>query len=48
MATSKGVIQGYIAVAAVDAVHQIIIDAQAYGTSSKHDLLLPVVEATSP
>jgi transposase len=48
MATSKGVIQGYTAVAAVDAAHQIIVDAQAHGTGSEHELLLPVGEATSP
>jgi hypothetical protein len=45
MATSKGVIQGYTAVAAVDAKHQIIVEAQAHGTGSEQELLLPVVEA---
>ena len=34
MATSKGVIQGYTGVAAVDAQHQIIVEAQAHGTGS--------------
>ena len=29
MATSKGVVQGYVGVAAVDAQHQIIVEAQA-------------------
>jgi transposase len=48
MATSKGVIQGYTGVAAVDAKHQIIIDAQAHGTGSEQELLLPVVVATAP
>jgi transposase len=47
MATSKGVIQGYTAVAAVDAAHQIIIEAQAHGTGSEHELLVPIVEATA-
>ena len=47
MATSKGVIQGYTGVAAVDDRHQIIIEAQAHGTGSEQDLLLPVVEATA-
>ena len=46
MATSKGVIQGYTRVAAVDAKHQIIIEAQAHGTGSEQELLLPVVRAT--
>jgi transposase len=46
MATSKGVIQGYTGVAAVDAAHQIIVDAQAHGTGSEHELLVPVVTAT--
>jgi transposase len=44
MATSKGVIQGYTAVAAVDAKHQVIVEAQAHGTGSEQELLLPVVE----
>ena len=47
MATSKGVIQGYTGVAAVDSAHQIIIEAQAHGTGSEHDLLLPVIAATA-
>jgi len=46
MATNKGVIQGYCGVAAVDAAHQIIIDAQAHGTGSEQELLLGVVTAT--
>jgi len=33
MATSKGVIQGYTGVAAVDDRHQIIVEAQAHGTA---------------
>jgi len=47
MATSKGVIQGYTGVAAVDAKHQIIVEAQAHGTGSEQELLLPVIEATA-
>ena len=47
MATSKGVIQGYCGVAAVDDAHQIIVEAQAHGTGSEQELLLPVVEATA-
>jgi hypothetical protein len=46
MATSKGVIQGYCGVAAVDDAHQIIVEAQAHGTGSEQELLLPVVKAT--
>jgi transposase len=45
MATGKGVIQGYTGVAAVDGKHQIIVEAQAHGTGSEHELLLPVVIA---
>ena len=45
MATSKGVIQGYTGVAAVDAKHQIIVEAQAHGTGSEQELLIPVVKA---
>jgi transposase len=45
MATSKGVIQGYCGVAAVDGAHQIIVEAQAHGSGSEQALLVPVVEA---
>jgi transposase len=45
MATSKGVIQGYTGVAAVDAMHQVIVEAQAHGTGSEQELLLPTVAA---
>ena len=48
MATSKGVIQGYTGVAAVDARHQIIVEAQAHGTGSEQALLMPMVAAVSP
>jgi len=48
MATSKGVIQGYTGVAAVDAAHQIIVVAQAHGTGSAQKLLVPIVEALQP
>ena len=47
MATSKGVIQGYTGVAAVDAKHQIIVQAQAHGTGSEQELLVPTVVALS-
>jgi len=47
MATSKGVLQGYTGVAAVDAKHQIIVDAQAHGTGSEQELLVPVVVAVA-
>ena len=36
-ATDKGVIQGYAGVAAVDAKHQIIVDAQAHDTGSEQE-----------
>lgn len=48
MATGKGVIQGYTGVAAVDAAHQIVVEAQAHGTGSEQELLLPVVDALTP
>ncbi len=48
MATSKGVIQGYSGVAAVDAKHQIIVSAQAHGTGSEQETLLPVVDEIKP
>lgn len=48
MATSKGVIQGYTAVAAVDERYQIIVEAQAHGAGQEQELLAPVVEALKP
>ncbi|MGZ8984686.1 MAG: IS1182 family transposase [Methylotenera sp.] len=45
MATSKGVIQGYTGVAAVDTKHQVIVEAQAYGTGSEQELLITVVKS---
>jgi transposase len=43
MSTDKGVIQGYCGVAAVDSKHQIVVEAQAHGTGSEQELLMPVV-----
>ena len=45
MTTSKGTIQGYNGVAAVDKKHQIIIDAQAFGEGQEHHTLQPVLQA---
>jgi hypothetical protein len=45
MGTGKGVLQGYTGAAAVDARHQIILEAQAHGTGSEQEVLLPVVDA---
>jgi len=45
MTTSKGTIQGYNGVATVDKKHQIIIDAQAFGSGQEHHTLKPVTEA---
>ena len=47
MTTSKGTIQGYNGVAAVDRKHQIIVDAQAFGHGQEHHTLKPVLEAVS-
>jgi transposase len=46
MKTSHGVLQGYDGVAAVDAKHQVVVHAQAFGEAQEHDLLLPMVAAT--
>lgn len=43
--SSHGVIQGYTAVAAVDAKHQIIVAAEVYGQGQEHGLLEPMIEA---
>jgi hypothetical protein len=47
MATGKGVIQGYTAVAAVDDEHQIIVAAWVHGSGSEQSILLPMVESTA-
>ena len=44
MQTSKGVIQGYNGVTAVDSKRQIIVAAEAFGQGPEHDLLEPMVE----
>ena len=44
MATSKGVMQGYAAQAAVDSSHQIIIAADVIGSGSEQAMLLPMIE----
>jgi transposase len=46
MATAKGVLQGYTAVAAVDSKAQIIVAAQAHGSGSEQSALLPMVRST--
>lgn len=45
MTTSKGTIQGYNGLAAVDKKHQIVIDAQAFGEGQEHHSLQPVLES---
>jgi transposase len=47
MATSKGVVQGYTGMATVDEKTQIIVAAQAHGTGSEQELLLPAIKATA-
>lgn len=46
MKTSHGVIQGYDGVAVVDAKHQVIVHAEAFGVAQEHELLQPMVEGT--
>jgi transposase len=45
MKTSKGVIQGYNAVVAVDDHDQVVVHAEAFGTGQEQDLLEPVIES---
>lgn len=45
MTTSKGTIQGYNGVAAVDKKHQVVVDAQAFGDGQEHPTLQPVAAA---
>jgi len=46
MPSSHGVIQGYTGVATVDAKHQVVVHAEAFGTGQEHDLLEPAIEGT--
>ena len=43
MKTSKGVIQGYVGVTAVDSKKQVIVATEAFGQGQEHDLLEPMV-----
>ncbi len=47
MATSKGVIQGYAAQAAVDSAHQVIVAADVLGSGSEQAALLTMIEQTA-
>lgn len=44
MTTSKGTVQGYNGVAAVDKKHQIIVEAQVFGEGQEHHTLVPILE----
>lgn len=44
--SARPLVQGYTGVARVDAAHQIVVDAQAHGTGSEQELLLPVIDAS--
>lgn len=44
MMSSHGVIQGYNGVAAVDAKHQVIVGAEAYGKANEAEVLGPMLE----
>ena len=48
MATSKGVIQGYAAQAAVDSSHQVIVAADVIGSGSEQAMLLPMIAQSQP
>jgi transposase len=42
--TAKGIFQGFTGVALVDAKHQVIVHAQAFGEGQEHGLLIPMLE----
>lgn len=44
MPTSHGIIQGYTGSAAVDAKHQVIVHAEAFGLNQEQSVLIPMVE----
>jgi transposase len=45
MKGAKGVIQGYSGMALVDAKHQVVVHAEAFGEAAENGLLVPVLEA---
>jgi hypothetical protein len=45
--TSKGVIQGYNGVAAVDEKNQVIVHAEAFGKGPENDLLEPIIDGVN-
>lgn len=45
MTTSKGTIQGYNGIAAVDKKHQIIVEARAFGEGQEHHTLEPILQS---
>ena len=47
MKTSKGVIQGYNGVAAVDEKNQVIVHAEAFGKGPENDLLEPMIDGVN-
>lgn len=46
MKSSQGVIQGYNGIAVVDAKHQVVVNAEAFGQGHDTGLLKPAVEGT--
>jgi transposase len=44
MKTAHGVIQGYDGLAVVDAKHQVVVHARAFGEAQEHGLLVPMLE----
>jgi transposase len=46
MSSSRGILQGYSGVAAVDNKYQIIANAEAFGNGSEQDTLEPIIEGT--
>jgi hypothetical protein len=47
MKTSKGVIQGYNGIAAVDEKNQVVVHAEAFGQGPENDLLEPMIEGVN-
>jgi len=47
MKTSRGIIQGYNGVTTVDAKHQVIVNAEAFGQGNEQDVLEPMIDATT-
>jgi transposase len=46
MVSSRGVLQGYNGIAVVDDKHQVVVNAEAFGSGSEHEPFIPMLDQT--